>query len=177
MFYFLLTDNRLHPPQILCPPQNTLIDFNHVRSTESFELAEEQVGLLLDCSKSDSSRLTTHNQARSVKERRQITKIDRQRIRTALELGYSVRHISEKMGFSQKQIYYVKKNGTTPRHNERGRMPKIPDQKARQMVTWLLSDPANRRVKFSNILSVAPELELRNHGKKAIQTAFRSQGL
>ena len=55
-------------------------------------------------------------------------------------------------------------------------MPKIPDQKARQMVTWLLSDPANRRVKFSNIPSVALELELQNHGKKAIQTAFRSQG-
>ncbi|RKF55771.1 hypothetical protein GcC1_201034, partial [Golovinomyces cichoracearum] len=55
-------------------------------------------------------------------------------------------------------------------------MPKIPDQKARQMVTWLLSDPANRRVKLSNIPSVAPELELRNHGKTATQTAFSSQG-
>ena len=109
LFYLLLTRKRLHPHQILCPPQKTHINFNHVRSTESFELAEEQVGLLLDCSKSDSSRLTTHNQARSVKERGQTTEIDRQRIWTALELGHSVRHISEKMGFSQKQIDYVKK--------------------------------------------------------------------
>ncbi|RKF71554.1 hypothetical protein GcC1_097025, partial [Golovinomyces cichoracearum] len=55
-------------------------------------------------------------------------------------------------------------------------MPRIPDQEVRQMVTWLLSDPANRRVKLSNIPSVAPELELRNHGKTAIQKASISQG-
>ena len=75
-----------------------------------------------------------------------------------------------------KNKFNTSKKGISPRHFECGRIPRIPDQKARQMVTWLLSDPANRRVKLIKTPSVAPELELRNHGKRAIQTAFSSQG-
>ncbi|RKF61340.1 hypothetical protein GcM3_157009, partial [Golovinomyces cichoracearum] len=116
------TDNNLglFPLQNVYQTQRIPGNVNDVRSTEPFEWAE---GL----------RQTTHTQARPIKEKRQTTEIDRQRIRTALDLGHSVGHISEKMGFSRRQIYYVKTKGTTPRHNERGRNPKIPDQKARQM--------------------------------------------
>lgn len=43
------------------------------------------------------------------------------------------------------------------------------------MVSWLLSDPANRHIKNCDIPLVAPQLELQNYGKAAIHTAFSSQ--
>ena len=152
-------------------------NINDVRPTEHFEGPEDKsVCLLLSCSKSNSLSQIKHFQARTIKERRQTTEFDRQRIRTALDLGHSIGHISEKMGLSRRQIYYVKNNGTTPRHNERGRNPKIPDQKAREMVSWLLSDPANRHTRYCDISLVATQLGLQNHRKAAIHTAFSSQG-
>ncbi|RKF81129.1 hypothetical protein GcC1_029032, partial [Golovinomyces cichoracearum] len=75
-FNHIHTDNNLgpFPLQNVYQTQRIPGNINDVRSTEPFEWAEGQ---------------TTYTQDRPTKEKRQTTEIDRQRIRTALDLGHS----------------------------------------------------------------------------------------
>nr|CCA28216.1 hypothetical protein ALNC14_143600 [Albugo laibachii Nc14] len=45
-----------------------------------------------------------------------------------------------------------------------------------ELASWIRREPYNRRVPFQSIPDLAPELELKGHGMKAIRTALKSQG-
>ena len=44
-----------------------------------------------------------------------------------------------------------------------------------ELASWIRREPYHRRVPFQSIPDLAPELELKGHGMKAIRTALKSQ--
>ena len=68
------------------------------------------------------------------------------------------------------------RNSTKARIFENGGKPAIPQDKAREIVSWICREPCNRRVPYKRIPDMAPELGLQGLGKRAIRTAVESQG-
>lgn len=108
--------------------------------------------------------------------RRDSTQDDRLKIKTALDLGLSMKEISAAFGFSSRQIYHVRKNGLESGKKRIGRRPAILDDIAQELVRWLHSNPNFRHVPYRIIPNLAPGLNLNHLGMKAIRAAFKSQG-
>ena len=107
---------------------------------------------------------------------RNTNEINRNTIKTAARAGLSPKEIAHRYGFTFNQVYYALRNSTKPRICENGAKPAIPQDKARELVTWICREPYNRRTPYRVIPDVAPELGIQGLGERAIRTAVESQG-
>ena len=84
--------------------------------------------------------------------------------------------IVSSLGYSRRQVYYVKNAGPEPATKNCGRKPAISEGLAKEIVNWVVSEPRNRFVPYRDIPRMAHDLGLEGYGERAIKTAVEAQG-
>lgn len=106
----------------------------------------------------------------------ETTEVDRSIIHTLLTAKLSCRKIANLLNLTERQVQYAKKHPVTPSKNKCGRKISISDDKAQEIVNWIISDGAHRHAKLGEIPKIAPELNLGNAGMKAVRSALGRNG-
>jgi hypothetical protein len=108
----------------------------------------------------------------------ELTRTDRIRIKAALDFGILDSQISDKYGYTLTQIQWAKRcSRLTPQKKGRvGKKPVISTPKRARLEQWLLDSPSRRRICYTHIPAIAPELNLQTYGHQALQTAFKRLG-
>ncbi|KAI0993144.1 hypothetical protein K3495_g15040 [Podosphaera aphanis] len=102
--------------------------------------------------------------------------MDRAVIKTASAASLSAREIAQRFNFSVNQVYYARLNSLHPRTEKNGKKSANSKTKSEGSAFWSQSDSSDRHIPLWLVPSSAPELNLHQHGMKAVRTAYKSQG-
>lgn len=94
------------------------------------------------------------------------------KIQTALLFNHSYQEIREKLGVTDKQIWWAKHHRLTPQ-KRRKYLQRLKTPQKTILKNWLLASPAHRRLPYRTISVLLPELYA---GEQAIRTAMQEMG-
>ena len=150
---------------ILTPPS---------RDTIQSPSQSSSVAAVLDSQSSFSSLESFQSNRSAGSQYSQYTDRDKRlQIQTALLFEVPYKKIREKLGVTDKQIWYAKQHRLTPQKSKAGKRPTLNTPQKATLQHWLQESPSHRRVPYRHIPRYYPE---RYVGEEAIRTAMQELG-